>query len=112
MKYRLNKFPGYSLEDCQCIYCLHYAGRGKPCPLESCCCENEKQEAVEREKKKPDLPPMHYKVDPLQPIKAVCHDRPECEGCNIPGHGFVCGGTGACLLTMMAAMRRKVPCPV
>ena len=41
-----NKFTGYTLEDCACEFCLHYAGARKPCPLETCCCEDERAEAL------------------------------------------------------------------
>lgn len=45
----VDRFTGYSVEDCTCKYCLHYAGKGKPCPLETCCCEDERAEAIELE---------------------------------------------------------------
>ena len=49
----LGRFKGYSLEDCECKYCLYYAGKKNPCPLETCCCENERNEAIKQEKYKP-----------------------------------------------------------
>lgn len=55
MKYRSNKFDGYTLEDCACEYCLHYA-EGQPCPPDTCCCADEKQEAVLRQPS--SKPPM------------------------------------------------------
>jgi hypothetical protein len=44
-----DRFKKYTSEDCSCIYCLFYAGRGKLCPLETCCCEQERAEALEQE---------------------------------------------------------------
>lgn len=40
----------YTLKDCACKYCLYYPGKGKPCPLDECCCAEEKRLALEREK--------------------------------------------------------------
>lgn len=48
MKKILSRFKGYTLEDCDCVYCLHYQGRSNPCPLESCCCAEEKAEALKK----------------------------------------------------------------
>lgn len=42
-----NRFTGYSLEDCDCLWCLNYQGR-KKCPLPVCCCAEEKRLAMER----------------------------------------------------------------
>jgi len=42
----INKFQGYSIADCACELCIHYAGRSSPCPLEICCCIDEKAEAA------------------------------------------------------------------
>lgn len=47
---RYNRFKGYTLKDCACEYCLHFAGRKKPCPLEVCCCADEKRQAIEHER--------------------------------------------------------------
>ena len=44
-----NRFKGYTVEDCSCIYCLHYVRANVPCPLETCCCEEERWEAIKRE---------------------------------------------------------------
>ena len=44
-----NRWQGYTLADCSCIFCVNYAGRDKPCPLEVCCCEEERREAYLRE---------------------------------------------------------------
>lgn len=52
---RLNRFKGYTLEDCACNLCLHYAGRYKPCPLEVCCCAEERQQAIENERAGPQF---------------------------------------------------------
>ena len=44
-----NKFEHWSVENCACIHCVNYAGTGKPCPLDKCCIEDIKQEAIQRE---------------------------------------------------------------
>ena len=56
-----DKWPGYSVEDCDCRYCLYYGGRKDGevhCLLEECCCKEELMEAIAREKglkrKKPE----------------------------------------------------------
>ena len=46
-----NKFTGYTLEDCDCKYCVYYGGKKKGkiiCLTEKCCCEEEKAEAIRR----------------------------------------------------------------
>ena len=43
---RSNRWEGYYLEDCECIYCKHYEGKKRGCPLEYCCCEDEKLDAI------------------------------------------------------------------
>ncbi len=43
-----NKFEYWSVEDCSCIYCLHY-NRKKGCKLTVCCCADIRQEAERRE---------------------------------------------------------------
>lgn len=43
-----SRFTGYTLADCACIYCLYYSKK-RGCSQEVCCCEAEKQEAMERE---------------------------------------------------------------
>ena len=48
----VDRFKGYTLADCECKYCLFYAGKGKPCPLDTCCCAKERAEAVLREQAK------------------------------------------------------------
>ena len=111
MKYRYNKFPGYTLEDCECQYCLNYAGHGKPCPLDTCCCEDEKQDALARMEAKPELPPLRHRHDPLQPEKPVCFDSPECAGCGYPAHGFICGSADGCIKTAVAHHAGGRPCP-
>ncbi|MCL2565874.1 MAG: hypothetical protein FWE24_08725 [Defluviitaleaceae bacterium] len=42
-------FEHWSVEDCACIHCINYAGKGKPCPLDKCCIEDIKEGAVRRE---------------------------------------------------------------
>ena len=42
----VNKFRGYFLEDCECLYCKHYQGRKRGCKLDKCCCDDEKLEAI------------------------------------------------------------------
>ena len=44
-----NKFEHWSVADCECIHCQHYAGKGKPCPLEKCSIDDIRQEAQRRE---------------------------------------------------------------
>ena len=45
-----NRFKGYTVEDCDCIFCLHYDDVKKRCPLPKCCCEEERAQAIGREK--------------------------------------------------------------
>ena len=111
-KYRLNRFTGYSLEDCDCSLCLHYAGKRNSCPLDTCCCEDEKMEAIVRGQATPNLPQLKFKHDPLQPERPVCYDKSECAGCPYPGHGFICGSSsGACMRTIISRSGRLSPCP-
>ncbi len=42
----VNKFRGYFVEDCSCVYCLHYGGKKRGCKLTKCCCEEEKRDAI------------------------------------------------------------------
>lgn len=44
--------PILTTEELDRKYCLHYQGKGKPCPLDTCCRAEEKREALKRE-----LPP-------------------------------------------------------
>jgi len=44
-----NRWQGYTLADCACEYCANYPGKDKPCPLEVCCCAEERREAFLRE---------------------------------------------------------------
>ena len=44
-----DKFEHWSVADCACENCINYAGKGKPCPLEKCCIEDIRQEAMRRE---------------------------------------------------------------
>ena len=44
-----NKFEFWSVTDCACKYCKHYAGKNRLCPLEVCCCADIKEEAIKRE---------------------------------------------------------------
>jgi len=43
-----NKFEFWSIADCDCSLCQHYAGKDKPCPLDVCCIEDIRQEAIRR----------------------------------------------------------------
>ena len=55
MKYRLNKWRGYSVADCDCRYCLYYGGRKDGevnCLAEECVCKAELKEALLRESMK------------------------------------------------------------
>ena len=44
-----NKFKHWSVEDCACVNCVNYAGKGKPCTLKKCSIEDIRQEAIRRE---------------------------------------------------------------
>jgi hypothetical protein len=46
--HRFNKFKGYYIEDLDCQYCLYYKGRKHGCSLDTCCCEAERELALER----------------------------------------------------------------
>ena len=37
----------YHMEDMDCRYCVYFQCKTKPYPLEVCCCEHEKREALE-----------------------------------------------------------------
>ena len=39
-----NKFDYYA-EDCDCILCLWYPGKNKPCPLDECYCQEIERDA-------------------------------------------------------------------
>ena len=45
-----HRFTGYTLKDCDCLYCLYYGGKRKGCTIPRCCCEKERSEAAAREK--------------------------------------------------------------
>lgn len=52
---RINKFSGYSLEDCDCRYCLYYGGKRKRrviCLADECVCKEENIKACRRERSK------------------------------------------------------------
>ena len=52
---RYNKFSGYSLEDCDCRYCLYYGGKRKRrviCLADECVCKEEIIKARHRERSK------------------------------------------------------------
>jgi hypothetical protein len=44
-----NRFKWWSVADCGCEFCVHYRGSKVPCPLNVCCCEDIRQEALRRE---------------------------------------------------------------
>lgn len=44
-----NRWQGYATADCSCELCVHYAGKSFPCPLDVCCCAEEREEALRRE---------------------------------------------------------------
>ena len=48
---RYQKWARNTTDDCSCIYCLYYQGKKRPCPLEVCCCAEEREEAFRREQK-------------------------------------------------------------
>jgi len=39
----------HTTHDLECQYCLYYQGKGKACVRKTCCCEEEKQQALKRE---------------------------------------------------------------
>lgn len=45
----IDKFEHWSVVDCACELCIHFAGDSEPCPLTVCCCAEEKAEALRRE---------------------------------------------------------------
>ena len=50
-----NKWQGYSLEDCDCKYCLHYGGKSKgkvKCLAGECVCQEERDEALRQDQAK------------------------------------------------------------
>lgn len=47
-----NRFHGYTTEDCACGFCLYYTGdKNDPCYLQKCCCEEERMQAAETERR-------------------------------------------------------------
>lgn len=48
-KHIYDRFEWWSVADCACEHCLYYAGKKKPCPLETCDIEAERREAFIRE---------------------------------------------------------------
>ena len=49
-----NRFKGFTLEDCDCRYCLYYGGRGKGkvnCLADECICADEIRQAKERDRR-------------------------------------------------------------
>ena len=51
-----DKFTHYSLEDCNCIYCLYYKGKRNGCSRDECCCSVEKAIALVHEATPQPLP--------------------------------------------------------
>lgn len=47
----LHRFTGYTVADCDCEYCLHYGGKRTSCTAESCCCTEERLQAINRQRK-------------------------------------------------------------
>lgn len=43
-----NRFTGYTVEDCDCRYCLYYGGKRKGCTRKYCCCLPERLQAMAR----------------------------------------------------------------
>ena len=41
-----DRWHGYYSEDLDCIYCLHWKGKRKGCPLSVCAYEEEKHDAL------------------------------------------------------------------
>jgi hypothetical protein len=44
-----DRFEWWSVDDCSCEYCINYPGKNQPCPLETCCVEDIRKEALLRE---------------------------------------------------------------
>ena len=58
MKRIYNKFKGYTLEDCDCRYCLYYRGRRKGkvfCLADGCVCADEIRKAKENSRRERSL---------------------------------------------------------
>ena len=54
MKRIYNKYKGYTLEDCDCRYCLYYGGRRKgkvTCLSDECVCADEIRQAKKRKER-------------------------------------------------------------
>ncbi len=54
MKRIYNKFKGYTLEDCDCRYCLYYGGRRKGkiiCLVDECVCADEIRQAKKQKER-------------------------------------------------------------
>ena len=54
MKRIYNKFKGYTLEDCDCRYCLYYGGRPKGkiiCLADECVCADEIRQAKKQKER-------------------------------------------------------------
>ena len=43
-----NHFDWWAVADCDCVHCVNYAGKNDHCPLEACCCDDIRQEALRR----------------------------------------------------------------
>jgi len=44
-----NRFEFWSTDDCNCKFCVHYAGESRPCSREVCCIADIREEAARRE---------------------------------------------------------------
>ena len=42
----VNKWRGYYMEDMECRHCRFFQGKKRGCKLETCCCDEEKLEAI------------------------------------------------------------------
>ena len=42
----LNKWHGYYMEDLSCTVCKYFQGKKQGCKLDTCCCEDEKRDAI------------------------------------------------------------------
>lgn len=74
MKNQLSGKFQYSMEDMECQYCLHYKGKRKPCPLDVCCCAEEKQEAMRRAQAEASRNPWQHLRD------TILHGTNPCPG--------------------------------
>jgi hypothetical protein len=64
-----NRWRGYTVADCDCVYCRHWRGSKRGCALESCCCAAERLEARLRERRAPSAVPG---AAPMRRVSESC----------------------------------------